>query len=47
MKKNLTSIGLTTYAIMILIIVAMSITSCSSGHHVPCYAYQNIELEQK
>ena len=46
MKNNITSIGLTTYAIVILIIVAMSITSCSSGQYTPCYAYQNIEISE-
>ena len=46
MKKNLTSIGLTTYAILILIIVAMSFCSCSSSQHIPCYAYQNIEISE-
>ncbi len=46
MKNNITSIGLTTYAIAILIIIAMSICSCSSGQHTPCYAYQNIEISE-
>ena len=47
MKNNLVPIGLSAYTIAIVVIVIISITSCSSGAQGACYAYQNVELQNK
>ena len=47
MKNNLLPIGLSAYTIAIIIVVIMSLTSCSSGAHGACYAYQNVELKDQ
>ena len=47
MKNNLLPIGLSAYTIAIIIVVIMSLTSCSSGSHGACYAYQNVELKDQ
>ena len=39
--------GLSAYAIAVIVIVVMSLTSCSSGAQGACYAYQNVELQNK
>ena len=47
MKNNLLPIGLSAYTIAIIIVVIMSLTSCSSGTQGACYAYQNVELKNQ
>ena len=47
MKNNLLPMGLSAYAIAVIVIVIISMSSCSSGAHGACYAYQNVELENK
>jgi len=44
---NKFKVGLGIYTIAVLIIVIVSMASCSSGNYTPCYAYQNVELETK
>ena len=47
MKQRLTTTFMSAWAILIIIITMMAITSCSSGAQGACYAYQNVELQNK
>jgi hypothetical protein len=45
--NKLKLVGLSAYTVAVLIIVIVSLASCSSGNYTPCYAYQNVELNTK
>ena len=46
MKNNLTQIGFTAYLVIIVVVIAMSLTSCASGHgYTSCAAYNHVDIE--
>ena len=45
MKNKIRMIGFAAYLIAIVVLVSISLASCSSGSYSACAAYNNIELE--
>ena len=44
MKNKIRMIGFAAYLIAIVVLVSISLASCSSGSYSTCAAYNNIEL---
>jgi hypothetical protein len=47
MEKHFHTFSFIMYTLAVVVIISMALTSCSHGMHGSCYAYQNVEIEQK